>query len=249
MLNFNRICLNINKNKTTHIKFTPNNRKLEEEWTSLEIPTASSTKFLGVVIDQNLNWQYHIDHLSKKLASAQYVIRRIRTLTNEETSLVAYHALFHSHLRYGIAAWGSTTSKNMDKILIMQKKIIRTMLRLSPMEHCKPHFTKLNILTVISQYILETIILAKNSAHTLRTEQHAHNLRNTNNIDLPQHHLQKFSNSPFYAGSKFHNQLPDHIKSITNTKTFISTLKQYLNGRPYYSISEYTEEHTYRHFK
>lgn len=51
---------------------------------SLDIPAAKTTKFTDVIVDQNLNWQSHIEHLYKKLTSAQYVIRRIRTLTNEE---------------------------------------------------------------------------------------------------------------------------------------------------------------------
>lgn len=136
-----------------------------------------------------------------------------------------------------IAYWGSVTATNLVRILVMQKKTIRTILRLGAMGHCKPYFTKLNILTVMTQYVLETITLDKTSTTTLTVDQYIHNFRNSNNIDLPQHRLHKFSNTPLYIGSNFYNKLPGNIKSITNTKTFISKLKQYLNDRSYYTIS------------
>lgn len=87
--------------------FTPKDReKSDKTWENLNIPTETSVKFLGIHLDQNLTWQQHIDYLSRKLSSTIYAIRRIRSLTNIATSLIAYHPLFASHLRYGISAWG-----------------------------------------------------------------------------------------------------------------------------------------------
>lgn len=244
----NNLKLKLNTKKTTHIHFTPNNNhQNEDDWADLNVETEESTKFLGVIVDKNLTWQQHIDYLRKKLASAHYAIRRIRTITNEETSIIAYHSLFASHLRYGIAAWGSTAAANMEKILILQKNTLRTICRKHYLEHCKPLFVQLKILTVFSQYILETVILAKKSNPTPRSEFHNHNTRHKNNIDLPQHRLKKYSNTPTYTGSKFINLLPNKITNITNHDTFIRTLKQYLINRPYYSISEFIEEHTFTH--
>lgn len=244
----NSIDLNINKNKTIHIQFTPNNRdRCEEDSKKLDIPSSNSTKFLGIIIDQNLNWEGHIQHLCKKLSIAQYVIKRIRTISNEDTALLAYHSLFHSHIKYGIAAWGSTNNKNIEKVLIIQKKTIRGIMRLHHLEHCKPSFIKLNILTVISQYILDTIILSKQSTPTIRSEYHSHNTRNRSNIDIPQHRLKKTSQAPIHIGSYFYNLLPKQLKTTTEINGFTKKLKKYLINRPYYNTTEFVAEHTFQH--
>ncbi|KAG8323243.1 hypothetical protein J6590_009892, partial [Homalodisca vitripennis] len=45
-------------------------------------------KYLGVIIDKDLNWTSHDDSLCKKLSSGLYV-----------TAKTAYYALFEAHLR------------------------------------------------------------------------------------------------------------------------------------------------------
>lgn len=242
----NNLKLKLNTTKTTHINFTPNNNQVHrEEWTNLNISTQETTKFLGIIVDKNLTWNKHTEYLCKRLASAHYAIKRIRTITNENTSVIAYHSLFASHIRYGISTWGSAAHSNMEKILILQKKTLRTICRKPYLEHCKPLFIQLKILTVFSQYILETIILVKKSNTITRSQLHNHNTRHKNNINLPQHRLKKFSNTPTYTGSKFINLLPDKIKNILNYNTFLKTIKQYFINRPYYSIQEYIDEHAY----
>lgn len=111
------------------------------------------------------------------------------------------------------------------------------------MEDYKQIFIQNSILTVTCHYILETIILAKNSNLTQRQNIHSHNTRHRQNIDLPQHRLTKFNHTPTYAGSKFYNLLPQHIKQINNNK-FINTLKTYLIARSYYTINEFIADHT-----
>lgn len=90
------------------------------------------------------------------------------------------------------------------RILIMQNKTIRVIIKLHPLDYCKPHFTKLKILTVISQYILETIVLAKNS------------LPNSNKKTLTYPNTSKIQQHPtlhrlFY----FYNFLPEYLKIIS----------------------------------
>ena len=64
--------LSLNLNKTNYIIFrsikkpipNTNNMALIDNTT---IPQVSSTKFLGVHIDQHLKWKTHIDEISKKI--------------------------------------------------------------------------------------------------------------------------------------------------------------------------------------
>ena len=174
-----------------------------------------------------------------------YALKRIRSLTDERVTLMAYHALFDSLIRFGIVAWGMGNQKDLENILICQKKAIRIINKLNNREHCKPFFKKNKILTLISLYIYETILLTKKVPVKTRETFHDHNLRNKNNLNLKQHHLQKTNKTPIYMGSKLYNLLPQNIKSIKTVTLFEKTLKQYLVDRPYYSIQEFYDEHTF----
>ena len=71
-----------------------------------EITKVTYTKFLGIVIDNKLNWEPHVDYIRKKLRSMTGAICRIRHSMPAELYLKIYSALFESHLSYGISVWG-----------------------------------------------------------------------------------------------------------------------------------------------
>ena len=63
--------LSLNASKTNYILFR--NKKSEFNYTRCklmingkEIELVSKTKFLGIIIDQHLEWKYHIDICKKK---------------------------------------------------------------------------------------------------------------------------------------------------------------------------------------
>ena len=76
-------------------------------------------------IDNQLNWSAHIEYLVKKLRSAAAVLSRIRHVVPVEHYLKLYHALFESHLTYGISVWGGVPNTKIDQIFTVQKHCIR----------------------------------------------------------------------------------------------------------------------------
>ena len=75
----------------------------------------SNTKFLGVVLDDKLDWAPRIHELNKKLRSTAAQISSIRHWIPEEQYLKIYYALFESHLTYGISVWGGVCDSKLDK--------------------------------------------------------------------------------------------------------------------------------------
>ena len=90
-----------------------------------QLKEVSETKFLGVILDNKLDWTSHIHHLNKKLRSAAALLSRIRHWIPEEQYLKIYHALFESHLTYGISVWGGVSDSKLNKIFTVQKHSIR----------------------------------------------------------------------------------------------------------------------------
>ena len=90
------------------------------------ITKVKHTKFLGVVIDNKLNWEPHIEYLRKKLRSMIGAICRIRHSLPSKLYPKLYNALFESHRSYGISVWGvAIRNQSNDRLFITQKHCIR----------------------------------------------------------------------------------------------------------------------------
>uniref|UniRef100_A0A1B6LC00 Uncharacterized protein n=2 Tax=Graphocephala atropunctata TaxID=36148 RepID=A0A1B6LC00_9HEMI len=182
----------------------------------------------------------HIDQLIKKLSSSVYVIRRMNQISDSQTARTAYFALFESHLRYGLVAWGGTTAQNLHRVLVVQKRAMRALTGLNYRESCKEAFKEQRILTVVALYILETIIHAVTSNQTRLADQHHYNTRNRHNFLLESHHLSLYEKKPSYKGTTLFNMLPDHLKTLParNLKT---ATKNWLLQHPIYSVREFLD--------
>jgi hypothetical protein len=60
-----------------------------------------TTKFLGLQIDNHLNWKSHIDHLIPKLNRAYYAVRFMLNISNIDTLKTIFFTYFHYIMKYG----------------------------------------------------------------------------------------------------------------------------------------------------
>ena len=86
------------------------------------INIVSSTKYLGVFIDNRLNFKEHILTLENKIARSVGILSKVRYNFPLKTLLQLYHALIHPLLTYGIVVWGSTYPSYLGKLKTLQNK-------------------------------------------------------------------------------------------------------------------------------
>jgi hypothetical protein len=67
-------------------------------------------KFLGLHIDNHLNWRWHIKRILPKLSTAVYTIRKLSHVLNTDVLKIVYFANFHSVIEYGIIFWGNSSN-------------------------------------------------------------------------------------------------------------------------------------------
>ena len=113
-----------------------------------KIQQENCVKFLGVLLDCNLSWKYHINELSKKLSRTIGIFYKIRHFVPCEILKTLYYSLFYSFVSYGIAVWGFTYKFHIQKLSLLQKKIIRVMAFKKQTEHSNPIFSKLELLKI-----------------------------------------------------------------------------------------------------
>jgi len=102
------------------------------------IEEAVNLKFLGIQIDNHLNWKNHTDQIIPKLSAACYMVRQMYYICNNDTLKSIYFAYFHSIASYGTIFWGN--SSNSKKIFTLQKRIIRIMVGAHPRTSCRRLF-------------------------------------------------------------------------------------------------------------
>ena len=112
----NKLSLNISK--TNYMLFTKNNKDYEQNinlrLSNENITRVNSTKFLGMIIDDKLNWQDHISHTKNKMSSGLYALNKSKHVLGKNHLKTLYHSLIHPYLSYGILLWGSA-SKSLTK--------------------------------------------------------------------------------------------------------------------------------------
>src|SRR6218665_569216 len=71
------------------------------------IELVSSTKFLGMYIDEHLTWDVHINTIANKIAKNLGVLRRIAYLLPSKILVNLYYTLINPYLVFGNIVWVS----------------------------------------------------------------------------------------------------------------------------------------------
>ena len=224
------------------MRSTQNNENFEQfSVNNLVLPKVSQVRFLGLILDENLNWVQHTQQLANKLASAYFMIKIICKYLDVSIGKLVYYALFESHLRYGIPFWGNCALINTLPIFRIQKRTLRAMYGLQSRETCRDAFSKNGILTCPSLYILETVSLVFKSISALPTNSdfHTYPTRRGDNLRLPLPTNVTFKNSPLYIGSKLYNNLPPNLKITSSFNKFRTGVKSWLLVKSFYSVEEF----------
>uniref|UniRef100_A0A1B6IN72 Reverse transcriptase domain-containing protein n=1 Tax=Homalodisca liturata TaxID=320908 RepID=A0A1B6IN72_9HEMI len=224
-----------NTTKTKQICFWRSNA----ETVGLEnIVLEDKVKLLGMTIDRKLTWTPHVDNLCKTLSSGLYAMRRLKQVADINTARTAYFGLCEPHIRYGLIVWGGTSHGNMERVLILQKRAIRILADLQPLETCRNSFKDLKIKTVVNLYIQEAIMYADKHEPLRNDKIHNYNTRHASFFVTPQHRLTLYERQPLYIGCKLHNHLPDNIRGLKG-QDLRRELSRWLTDRPFYSLAEF----------
>ena len=158
-LNSNKLTLNAKK--SNYVIFRPYQRKLnysvniEMIDNCTQIPTTlqceDHVKYLGVLLDSNSSWKLHINTVVLKMSRTVGSVAR-RHFVPRTTLLNCYQSLILPYLTYGLAAWGQAAKTHLQKILVLQKRVLRLMYFSEPRAHAVPLFISSKILPLQMLY-------------------------------------------------------------------------------------------------
>ena len=119
------------------------------------IKQVTEIKYLGVILDNKLNWHNHIQYVCTKLAKAAGIIYRVRNKAPQNVLMLLYHSLVGTYLRYGVASWGSAKTTALSKLQALQNKVVRYITHSSKFTDVTNKYKTLGILRLDEMYIME----------------------------------------------------------------------------------------------
>ena len=205
------------------------------------INIVSSTKYLGVFIDNKLNFKEHILTLENKIARSVGILSKVRYNFPLKTLLQLYHVLIHPLLTYGIVVWGSTYPSYHIKLKTLQNKAMRIISGSHYRDEANPLYKKLEVLQIHDLYTYETAKFVFSCFYNLApiflidfftkvdevSQRATRHSVNKYSLYTPRYPTNRLQRSIKYQGVKIWNSIPNDIKSL-KFQQFKSRFKTFL---------------------
>lgn len=92
---------------------------------NITIKRETVTKFLGVHIDENITWKYHIDTICTKISKSIGILYKARGILQKHSLKQLYFSFIHSYINYANIAWASTHKSKLERLYRQQKHAVR----------------------------------------------------------------------------------------------------------------------------
>ena len=237
----NKLTLNISK--TNYVLFTrstyANENQMPFKIGTDVIKKVSHVKFLGITIDEKLDWNHQINNCKNKILSGTYAINSLKNILPIKQLMTLYYSLIHPYLNYGVLLWGGAHKKYTHKLAVLQNKSIRKISNSTYNASAAPLYSKLNILTLDNMYKFELCKLMYLSTCKLlpkpllalyktNTDIHNHDTRHKNDAHITTKHSDLLSRSFLHRAPELWLSIPDNIKQARTMNSFKSQTRKYL---------------------
>ncbi len=232
-VNIDKTCYTVFKTRRKEVPSFLNNIKVD----NITIPKVSSANYLGVILDESLTWEEHINNLVKTLISTANSFKVIKNKVRTENKRTLYHAYIYSKIQYGIEVYGRATQTLLKRVQTQQNRALKILYRLDYLTPTIKLHTDLNLLLVKDIYkcsiakfvykqqnnllpnIFNKYIIKNTNIHNYNTRQMLHVPHITKQIG-------KYKTE--YQGVVIWNALPKNIVQSKSVKGFHKKIKKYV---------------------
>ena len=244
---FERNHLIVNTSKSVLIPIsTPHRIKNECENVSINlndyhITPSSSTKLLGIFIDNTLDFKEHIEYIVKKICPKIGILHRLRNVLPTPILSIVYITTIQPLIDYGLVIWGNSSKQNIQTIQKLQNRAARAVLgNFDYTSSVSDMINGLNWTKVDKRFIYFTGIMMykclNKSSPSYLVElfsyvsdlQYSYTTRSVteNKLSLPPTNTALYKRSFSYNGASIWNDLPLSIRNAPSLQNFKTRLAQ-----------------------
>ena len=134
--------------------------KLEVVTDIAEIEQVASHKRLGLIIDENLTHEVHVDELCNKLSKRLGLLRHINPYLKKNQRIIYFNAVIKPLMMYASSVWTSCNKMLLERVLRMQKRAACIILSAPRTSRTVTMFNNLNWLPFYSEAYINRWALA-----------------------------------------------------------------------------------------
>ena len=177
--------LSLNLNKTHYLVFSKRNTNssLTIKLGNRNIQQANSTKYLGLIIQDNLKWNLHINKTVNKLNTLIPIFYHLRGILTKSQALMVYKSLALSKLTYAVELYGRKNTKWLQQLQKTQNRLLKILLFKRRMQRTNELHTENKMLKIHDQTNLRLLLLVFDNKNMI-SQQENYNLRNRLNIPV-----------------------------------------------------------------
>ena len=227
--------LTINVDKSMYVLFRRKQKELGQlgnlKMSGIEISRVKSVKFLGIVIDEHLEWNHQVKHVMTKMIAGNYSLSMVKNMVSVKSKLLIYYANVQSHINYALSVWGPMAkAAEINKLIVQQNKSIRLILKVGRRSNLGPLYKKVNLLRIKDQIELDLLKISfrySNDNLPIRITNlfdlgnHLYETRNRNNLRAPHHTTFQYGLSFLGQAPSLWLNLPEQLKSKNSVRSFI----------------------------
>ena len=236
----NKLTLNSEKSSFTIFKSSKKdnpNLPNQIEFLDQYIKRATDIKFLGVILDENLTFNQHINEICNKLKRLFHIFYNIRDFLNNNNIKTIYYALVYSRIKYGISVYGQACKTKIKRIQTLQNQLLKVLAgkeyrfstdRLhSELELLKvTDIKEQEILAFVHNFFSNRLPPVFNGYFETLISNHNINTRNGANLTRITGHSTEFAaKSIKIQGAKLWNKTDKNLKSVNKSKMLKTKFK------------------------
>lgn len=235
--------LQINIDKTKYIAFkkrSTSNSPIQISLMQVPVEQVKTFTYLGLHIDEDLSWDYHLKKIKSSISSTAFAMRRIRNYVSTGAMWMMYNGYITPKLQYLNPLWNSAADYKLRELETIQNKIVKNILNLPRLHPSNLLYSPKTTPSLRSLNQFLSIMYIFNIKHdyikhnfTLKTVStvHSHNTRSSENYYILFYRTNKGLNSIISKGLRLFNNLPQNIKNLNKISSFKKELKDHLNIR------------------
>ena len=231
--------LTSNMKKTAYTVFSKD--KLPESLQSIifegvTIKHADSTKYLGITLDKNLNWEEHIKELNIKLSKTVQAMKIIRNKVSKKSKQMLFSAYIASRIQYGIEVYSTAKAREIKTIQKLQNRALKVLHNkdyLTPTIQLHKELNTLLVNDIAKLYTLKFVYKQRNGTapevfdeyFKVNREVRARSTRQNDNLHIPKA-TTLGRKSIKYRGATLWNSIPQEHRNTETVKNFSSNFKK-----------------------
>ena len=235
----NKLSLNVSKSSYLFFK-TNKSETIDLKLSGKSLTQKSFTKYLGILIDDELTWVNQINYVCNKISQGLGILYKLRHSLSLESLRSIYFCFIQSHCLYGITNWGSAKSSLINKVNNIIYKCASA-LAFTKKNQGEKRLCELAILDVNQLFILESCkliydfhqdCLPTNIKVLFQSSKTTHNYNtrqaSNNSLSLPQIATSTNKSYISFSGPQNWNRYCLNIQNANSKKLFAKKLKQIL---------------------